>query len=242
MNDGNRHVGALTSLISDAIANQPHERGGFLWAAVPQPDICKQLSISPATLRRIISQPPFVRERGQIDGINYTLLRVGEAAEKTPRHIANTMSKMLRDYRRKCRLALTVERDALAARLIGTDADAAHEVRIEKIAHLLAKMPDLTTPAEYGCIHGLVEVWPADHQIEIFRSVLNDWPAYMAGQKIEVWQSDNDRELFFEFASVHVMRKYPQPAVELYVMEKQAKAVALTPELRFLSECIFTPN
>lgn len=235
-----RNVDALRKLIADAIAREPHERGGFQWAAIPQPVICEALGISPATLRRIISEPPFVRERGQIDGVNFTLLREGDPGKMTPRHMANTMSKMLRDYRRKTRLALVAEREMLAAGLTGKDADTVAELRMEKLDALLEKMPDLTTRHEYGCLHGLIEVWPADYQVAIFGSVLRDWDAYMAGQKIEIWLSDSDRELYFEFASVEVLRRYPQPAVELFVMERQEKATSLTPELRKLSESIFT--
>lgn len=242
MNKNDRCVLAIQTVIRDAITASPVERDGHQWAAIAQADLCKRVGVSPATLRRFISQPPFVRERAQIDGKNYTLLREGELGQMTPRHLANSMSKMLRDYRRKCRAALIVERETLMASLTGTDKDAATSVRIEKIDALLTKMPDLTTPHEYGCIHGLMEVWPDGHQLGIFKQVLSDWPAYMSGQKIEIWKTDSDKELFFEFASVDVLRKYPGPAIELYVMERQEKAHAITPELRLLSECIFTPN
>lgn len=233
-----RNVSRLQGLVRSCIATSPVERGGFRWAAMPQPEMCKHVGVSLATLRRMISQPPFVRERAQIDGRNFTLLREGEPGQMTPKHLANSMSKALRDYRRKCRAALIHERETL----VGGCDDPAVAVRIEKIDALLEKMPDLTTHPEYGLINGLMEVWPDGHQLAIFKLVLSDWPAYMAGQKIEVWKTYSDRELFFEFASMSVLRRYPQPAVELYVMEQQARAHEITPELRILSECIFTPS
>lgn len=231
-------VSALRDIVCEVVATAPVERGGFQWAAIPQLELCGRLCVSPATLRRMISRPPFVRERARIGGTNFTLLRVGEPGQITPKHLANSMSKALRDYRRKCRAALIHERESL----MDGGHDAAVDVRIEKIDALLEKMPDLTTHPEYGLINGLMEVWPEGHQLAIFKLVLSDWPAYMAGQKIEVWKTYSDRELFFEFASMSVLRRYPQPAVELYVMEQQARAHEITPELRILSECIFTPS
>jgi hypothetical protein len=51
----------LASLVEQLIAVEPFKAGGFDWAAQPQSYYCDKLNISPATLRRRIAKPPFVR-------------------------------------------------------------------------------------------------------------------------------------------------------------------------------------
>jgi hypothetical protein len=87
----------LRKLVQEAIENDPFERDDFQWAALPQRYYCQKLEISPATLRRWIARPPFVRQHARIDGKVTTLLREGEAGPLTPRHIANTMAIIWRE-------------------------------------------------------------------------------------------------------------------------------------------------
>ena len=53
--------GALVSLVEELIAKEPYEVDAFKWAAQPQSFYCEKLNTSPATLRRRIAKPPFVR-------------------------------------------------------------------------------------------------------------------------------------------------------------------------------------
>lgn len=78
------------------VAVNPFEHEGFQWAARPQDWWTEQLGFSVSTLNRLIRKPPFVRQTKQIDGKNTTLLREGKAGKKTPRHIANIMSRIWR--------------------------------------------------------------------------------------------------------------------------------------------------
>jgi hypothetical protein len=52
---------ALVSLVEQLIATEPFKADGFDWAAQPQSYYCEKLNVSPATLRRRIAKPPFVR-------------------------------------------------------------------------------------------------------------------------------------------------------------------------------------
>lgn len=89
-------VESLRALVAAEIAANPFEHEGFQWAARPQEWWTEQLGFSVSTLNRLIRKPPFVRQTKQIAGKNTTLLREGKPGQKTPRHIANIMSRMWR--------------------------------------------------------------------------------------------------------------------------------------------------
>ena len=89
----NQNVESLRLLVAAEIALNPFEHEGFQWAARPQEWWIEQLGFSVSTLNRLIRKPPFVRQTKQIDGKNTTLLREGKPGQKTPRHIANMMSR-----------------------------------------------------------------------------------------------------------------------------------------------------
>lgn len=96
------------------------------------------------------------------------------------------------------------------------------------------KFGKANTKKEFGCLKGLAEVWPEGQQVQIFKTVLNDWSAFMAGAKIEMQLlGDEGRPLYYEFPSLTVLRRFPEVAVELHQMTQQAKgkatAVADTP-------------
>ena len=79
------------------------------------------------------------------------------------------------------------------------------------------------TKPEFGCLVGLAEVWPDGEQVDIFKIVLNDWSAFMAGAKIEMQLlGDEGRPLYYEFPSLTVLRRFPEVAVELHRMTQQA--------------------
>jgi hypothetical protein len=89
-------VESLRALIAAEIAVNPFEHEGFQWAARPQEWWTEQLGFSVSTLNRLIRKPPFVRQTKQIDKKNTTLLREGKPGQKTPRHVANIMSRIWR--------------------------------------------------------------------------------------------------------------------------------------------------
>lgn len=98
------NVLALQKLVEGCIASEPYLCDGIPWAARPLEWYCDQLKISVATLRRIISKPPFERERVQYGGTGgkmTTLLRVGEPDPNRPRRVARVLERIWLDVANK---------------------------------------------------------------------------------------------------------------------------------------------
>lgn len=234
-NDG--MLEALRSLITESIRANPVERDGFQWAAIPQQEICVRLNIAPATLRRMVSQSPFVRLQARINAKNYSLLRIsvpGEAAAiKTPEHIGNIMKKIWREWLTTRQATILAQREAMAV-------DHPELSSIEREAKQLKRLlHHQQLNSAWGCFRNLAELWPEGHQVELFKLVLKDWSAFMAGVKVEIWRRGTGTEKFFAYPSIPVIREFHAVALELYVMVKQEKTEALSPELLELSECIY---
>ncbi|PTX04597.1 hypothetical protein [Pararhodobacter aggregans] len=96
-----------------------------------------------------------------------------------------------------------------------------------KMANIFRKRTGLDTGQHaFGCLVGLVEIWPKGRQVDIFRTVMDDWPGFMAG----VQCADMDAELagkvldpalkerFYGKPVIALIRKYPAVAVELHNM------------------------
>lgn len=150
--DGKKDItrNKLIALVEQTIEEKPRKLGGFVWAERPQPEWAELLGVSIATFRRIIAEPPFVRDRTHArlgNRIMVTLLRIGDGTpvKKSPRHIANVMQQLFR----------------------------------QKTGRNPGKHG-------YGCLIGLAEVWPDGHQITIFKLVLNNWLAFMAGFRLRL--------------------------------------------------------
>lgn len=92
----NPKIEALRKLVAVSVAGSPYEYEGFQWCALPQSIIAGELGISVETLRRMISKPPFVRERTHKEGKPITLIREGIPGPMTTRHVANMMSRIWR--------------------------------------------------------------------------------------------------------------------------------------------------
>ncbi|MDM9621123.1 hypothetical protein [Rhizobium sp. S96] len=93
-----------------------------------------------------------------------------------------------------------------------------------------------TSPADYGCICGLVETWPAGAAPAILSIVLKQWPAFMSGVKFEMdalAASGQGKVAFYQWPNLKVIRRFSGVAVELWKMEKPAPKASLT-------ECILS--
>jgi len=87
----------LVELVTQRVAENPHERGGKAWGVFRQDALAKALSTSERTIYTWTGKPPFQREVARIDGETRTLLRLlaeGETATKTPQYVANLMRKV----------------------------------------------------------------------------------------------------------------------------------------------------
>lgn len=185
----------LAALVEQTIAADPFELDGFLWAARPQEEWAGLIDASVATVRRIISRPPFVRDRTHDEGgYQLTVLRIGKPGKKTPRHLANIMVKIFEEHTK----------------------------------HGIGKRG-------YGCLIGCAEAWPEGYQIEIFRLVLKQWPAFMDGFRLALDTGQivppNPKAyakpvpyLKMQHPHLPTLRLGAAVAVELYQMHMQAKA------------------
>lgn len=81
----------LKMMVEKEISSKGHEFDGQKWVAHSQEWWCDRLKVSPATLRRAISKPPFVRTGALVDGQRMTLLRLGEKGPLSVREIALVM-------------------------------------------------------------------------------------------------------------------------------------------------------
>ncbi len=74
-------------------------------------------------------------------------------------------------------------------------------------------------PKAFGCLVALAKGW-GEHAPTIFAVVLNNWPAFMAGVKID---PDWTKPRHLKFPNIAVIRRFLHVAVELWMMQQQEK-------------------
>lgn len=173
----NKHVDQLAQLITNTTEHEPFERDGHMWAAKPQHWYCDQLGIAPATHRRLIAKPPFVRKAAIVEGRRIALLRLGEYEPMGERDYRNILSDMWRRH-------------------IGR--------RTSKI--------------EFGCICGLIEVWPDGKAPQIFKLVLDNWDVFMVGAKVEATDPR-----YLKIPNLRFLRRFAHIGADMLAMHEQAK-------------------
>lgn len=81
------------------------------------------------------------------------------------------------------------------------------------------------TEQERGMLRGLAQQWPLGAETQIFQCVLNLWPEFMAGVKLEVermlYAGEKAFNRFYKYPSISVILRFHQVAVELYTMQLQ---------------------
>ena len=71
---------------------------------------------------------------------------------------------------------------------------------------------------DFGRLVGLAESWPDDHEVELFKLVLDNWPTFMAGVKVAIAaEGASGKGLYLEYPSISVMRKFHEVAVEMHM-------------------------
>jgi hypothetical protein len=91
-------VAKVEDAVKQGVEEQPTLYNGQLWAAVVQEPLAAYCGISVSTLTRIISKPPFVRDRTHVGGSMTLLLRLGTPGPKTVKDIADEMSKLFQQH------------------------------------------------------------------------------------------------------------------------------------------------
>jgi hypothetical protein len=189
--DKKANLEALQALVAKIIEEQPVERDGFVWAALPQAEWAKRLGLADRTVRRLVKEPPLthmVVQDGK--GVKTTLIREGQPATKTAKHLANIMSQIFKE-----KTGGVVSRNA------------------------------------YGClIKGLAVDWPDGLQVEIFKSVLDDWPAFMVGVDQAIVELGGTKR-YYKHPTIRLIRRFHAVALDHYLMQVQASGKAPPPAL-----------
>lgn len=77
---------------------------------------------------------------------------------------------------------------------------------------------------DYGLMGGLVDDWGIECAPSILNLVIDKWPAFMAGAKIEVEKlADNGHVKFFAFPTLTFIRRFANVGLELHLMQQQEK-------------------
>jgi hypothetical protein len=86
---------------------------------------------------------------------------------------------------------------------------------------------------DWGCLYGLAEVWPAGHQVEIFRTAIENWSDFMGG--VGLYETDDDQEMydgrFYKYPVVKIIRKYPRVGLDLHILKLQWAGISPDPSL-----------
>ena len=81
------------------------------------------------------------------------------------------------------------------------------------------------TPAEFGCLVGLAEAWPAGHQEKIFADALINWPDTAKAIKLHPAYADpveGKPERYWAFPSIRLMRPFADAVADAYLTRLQA--------------------
>lgn len=245
-------------LIASSIASAPYELDGFVWCQMRNEDRWKALEISRATYFRLIGKPPgnppFVsttREIGE-ERRRTTLLRVGEPGPKTEYDYARMMVAVWRKWLEKnlpLHQAARVERRAQLQKRVKTvnDPDAKEEAekKLARVEKALKRMRQAReTPNEFGQFIGLTKAWPDGLQVELFRMVLDDLTAFMAGVKTQQALEKAEGKLvskprFLRYPNIKTILDYNSVALEMMVMHYQMTGKKPPEELKALNPALW---
>jgi hypothetical protein len=85
---------------------------------------------------------------------------------------------------------------------------------------------------KWRCLLALAEIWPDGHEIEIFKLVLDDWSMFMVGVKgMIALEGNNGKELYLEYPSITVMRRFHEVGIEMHMMQWQETPSSSRPKL-----------
>jgi hypothetical protein len=203
---------ALGSLVAELIAKEPFKANGFDWAAQPQSFYCETLNTSPATLRRRIAKPPFVRawkmvgseivtvgeETTVVGGKKLCLLRIGQAP---PRDIPDEAKRVMIKIWNKAQGKLITRREAQC--LWGMTKD------------IMVLLAELNLPANLG----------GELTIAVFKYALAEWQTVASAIKIEMEARSDYNPKFYNYPCIPIIRNFWRASVHAFVQATQSGAV-----------------
>jgi hypothetical protein len=199
---------ALVLLVEELMAKEPHEAFGLTWAARHQSYYCEKLNTCPATIRKLIAKPPFVRKQAQvgtgkivINGTKQisgpkklTLLRIGEAP---PKDVADEAKRVMIKFWNK-EIGKKVKYHEGQC-LWGMTGD---------VMELLAAVG---LPAELG----------GELAIAVFKHALADWHQVASAIKWAMQARPGYKPRFYDFPCIPVIRSFYLAAVHAYACHLQ---------------------
>jgi hypothetical protein len=216
-------VTALAALVEKIIAEDPYlTPDGFAWAARPVAFYCDAIGISPATLRRFVSNVPFIRSLKMVgDGpivINGTkqisgpkkfcVLRTGDAP---PKDIADEAKRvMIKIWNVKLEKPVTWHEGRLLWGMAGD---------------MMKLLGELGLPADAG----------GELAIAVFKYALADWQAVASATKIAAEATPAYKPRFYDFPSISNVRRFYKAAVFAYVSHLQETKAKPPAGLEFLA-------
>ena len=203
---------ALVSLVEQLIATEPFKAGGFDWAAQPQSYYCEKLNISPATLRRRIAKPPFVRawkmvgaqivcvgeDTTVIGGKKFCLLRIGIAP---PKDVADEAKRVMIKIWNNVQAKLVTKREAQC--LWGMTKD------------IMILLNELNLPTELA----------GELAIGMFKYALSDWQPVVSAIKLEMESrkaTKGYKPRFYNYPCISVIRSFWKASLHAYVAAIQS--------------------
>jgi hypothetical protein len=203
---------ALGSLVEQLIANEPFKAGGFDWAAQPQSYYCEKLNISPATLRRRIAKPPFVRawkmvgaksvavggDTTVIGGKKLCILRIGVAP---PKDVADEAKRVMITIWNKVQEKHVTKREAQC--LWGMTKD------------IMELLNALSLPTELA----------GELAIAMFKCALSDWQPVVSAIKLEMESrkaTKGYKPRFYNYPCISVIRSFWKASLHAYVAAIQS--------------------
>lgn len=91
------------------------------------------------------------------------------------------------------------------------------------------------SPAQHGCLIGLAKALPEGHQLEIFKTILSDWPRFMARVKSMQGLAEEEGQTvvkrYYKYPCIAAMLNHPEAAIEVHCEALQAAGKPLPPAL-----------
>lgn len=203
---------ALVSLVEQLVATEPFKVNGFDWAAQPQFFYCDKLNISPATLRRHIAKPPFVRAWKMVGaqtvsvgedtiimgGKKLCLLRIGVAP---PKDVADEAKRVMIKIWNKVQEKSVTKREAQC--LWGMTKD------------IMILLNELNLPTELA----------GELAIAMFKYALSDWQPVVSAIKLEMESrkaTKGYKPRFYNYPCISVIRSFWKASLHAYVAAIQS--------------------
>jgi hypothetical protein len=235
----------IGKVITDSIASDPYHVAGSNWCRLSHLERAEKLGICERTVSRIIGTPPgnapFVSMRRLVDGVQTTLVRVGEPTDEDRwREVAIILVRIWREYlanhipARQAELNARVEKLSAKLKMATSEEKAEIAARLKMAKkHLDSLHPIRETKKEFGLFVGLAKDWPNGLQMQLLMLALTEFSRFMVGVKVAeaaegvAFAAKNPKNpldaLFLKFPHISTIRRFSGVAIEMMEDDYQEK-------------------